>query len=172
MPANSMLLYLLIPAAAVLGAVAVKFLDYLRRKEADSEARSILERAHLEIANRKKEAELEIKENTLQQRAQLEADMSKIRDELHERERGMNRKDEALGQRAEHLSKQERAVEGTQRRLTERMQETDRRGEELTKLLDIQRQTLHQLTGMSREEATSRLLSLLENELQQEAGSL
>lgn len=172
MPENPTLLYFLIIVAAILGAASVKFLDFLRRKEADSEARAILERAHLEISNRKKEAELEIKESMLQQRSQLESDMSKVRDELHERERLLNRKDESLGQRAEHLSKQERAVEGTQRRLTERLQETDRRSEELTKLLDIQRQTLHQLTGLSREEATSRLLSLLENELQQESGNL
>ncbi len=167
-----LVVYVFIPLAALLGAGVVKLLDRLRKKEAEAEARSIIQRAQLEIANRKKEAELEIKESMLQQRGQLEGEINRTRDELHERERALNRKDEAQAQKADHLGKQERAVEQTQRRLSERLMDTERRSEELSKLLDIQRQTLHQLTGLSRDEATSRLLSLLETELQQEAGTL
>ena len=49
-------------------------------------------------------------------------------------------------------------VEGNQRKLTEKIEETNRRNEELGKLLDLQRQTLHQISGLSRDEATRRLL--------------
>ncbi len=70
------------------------------------------------------------------------------------------------------LRKQERIVEGTQRRLTERLEDTNRRNEELTKLLDMQRQTLHDLSGLNRDEAEQRLLSMLETELSQETGSI
>ena len=57
-------------------------------------------------------------------------------------------------------------VEGTQRKLAERIEDTNRRNEELANLLDLQRQTLHQLSGLSREDATRRLLDMLEAELQ------
>ena len=63
-------------------------------------------------------------------------------------------------------------VETTQRKLAERIEDTNRRNEELQKLLDLQRQTLHQLSGLSREEATRRLLEMLDNELQNEQGAM
>ena len=67
---------------------------------------------------------------------------------------------------------QERFVEGTQRKLTEKIQVTEKRNQELAKLLDLHRQTLHELSGLSCEEATSRLLAILEQQLQQEAGAV
>jgi ribonuclease Y len=42
----------------------------------------------------------------------------------------------------------------------------------MDKLLDLQRQTLHELSGLSREEATERMLALLEQELQKQAGAM
>ena len=63
-------------------------------------------------------------------------------------------------------------VETTQRKLAERIEDTNRRNEELQKLLDLQRQTLHQLSGLSREEAARRLLEMLDNELQNEQGAI
>jgi ribonuclease Y len=166
------LVYCLIPFAALLGVLAVKFLDRLRGRDADAEAKMVVEQAHLEIANRKKEAELEIKEASLREKERLEQEQKVVRDQLDERERLLNRQKEANEQRAEQLAKQERAVEGTQRRLSERLAETDRRSEELAKLLDIERQTLHQVTGLSKQDATAKLLEILERELSQEAGQL
>ena len=58
----------LIVGAAVAGAAAIKFLDRLRRKDVENEARMILEKARQDIANRKKEGELEIKEEMIKQR--------------------------------------------------------------------------------------------------------
>lgn len=145
---------------------------HFRRRGAMTDAEAIRERAQLEVANRKKEAELEIKENMLRQRTDLEAEIGKFREELREKERQLDRREELLNQKADHLQKQERAVEGTQRRLTEKLSETERRGQEMTKLLDIQRQTLHELSGLNRQEATTRLLTLLDQELQHETGNL
>jgi ribonuclease Y len=42
----------------------------------------------------------------------------------------------------------------------------------MTKLLDLQRQTLHELSGLSREEAVKRLLDGLQEELSQESGAM
>ena len=80
----------------------------------------------------------------------------------------LDKRQDALEQQIEQLRKQEKMVETTQRKLAERIEDTNRRNEELAKLLDLQRQTLHQLSGLSREEATRRLLEMLDNELQHE----
>jgi ribonuclease Y len=84
----------------------------------------------------------------------------------------VEKREEVLTQQAEAVQKQERIVESTQRRLSEKLEGLQRRSEELDKLLDLQRQTLHQVAGLSREEATRRLLSTLSDELSQETGAI
>ncbi len=158
--------------SAVLGAVAVKFLDRLAHRDAESKARSILERADLDAANRIKEAELEIKTKALEQKAETERELGKLRDELRERERLLDKRHDALEQQAEGLRKQERMVEQNQRKLSERLEEAGRRNDDLAKLLEMQRQTLHHISGLDKDEATKRLLNMLQEELSQEAGSL
>jgi ribonuclease Y len=158
--------------AAVLGFVVTKLVDRLRRRDAETEAREIIARADRESANRRKEAELEIKELAIQQKAEGERELTKMRQELHERERLLDKRQDATEQQIDQLRRQEKMVEATQRRLTEKIEETNRRSEELTSLLDVQRQTLHSLSGLSREEATRRLMEMLDSELQHEAGAV
>ena len=156
----------------VLAVVLIKLLDRLRRKDAETEARQIVERAEREAADRKREAELEIKERALQQKSEAEREFSRVREELRDRERSLDKRHEAIEQQTEDLRKQERIVETTQRRLTERLEDANRRKEELGKALEAQRQTLHELSQLSREEATRRLLEMLDEELTQETGSI
>ncbi len=158
--------------AAGLTFFLVRLLDRLRRKDAESEAKEILRQAHQEIDARRREAELEIKEVAIHQKAEGEKELRRIREELHERERLLDKRQDALEEQAEQLRKQERIVESTQRKLTERIQDTNRRKEELSKLVDLQRQTLHELSGLSHEEAVQRLLDLLDKQLQQETGAV
>ena len=146
--------------SAVVGATlafsAVKLLDRLRRRDAESEAQMILERAQIDAANLVKEAELRVKEESIQQKADMDRELNKLRDQLRERERSLDKRQEAAEQQAEHLRKQERIVEATQRRLTEKIDDTDKRNLDLSKLLDLQRQTLHELSGLNRDEPTTR----------------
>jgi hypothetical protein len=65
--------------AAILAVVIVKWIDYLRNIDADKRAREITERAEREIETRRKEAELEIKERAIQQKADGEKELSQIR---------------------------------------------------------------------------------------------
>jgi ribonuclease Y len=156
--------------ASVMSVVFVKLLDRLRKKDAESEARQILERAEHEAANKLKEAELEIKARTLDEKAAAERELAKTRDELRERERVLDKRQETHEQQIEDLRKQERHVEGTQRRLAERLEDVNARQEEAAKLVDMQRQRLHEVSGLNRDEATNRLLRLLEDELAKETG--
>ncbi len=159
-------------AVAVLSVVAVKFLDRLRRKDVETQSREILERAQRDAANRLKEAELEIKEKALTQKTETENELAEIRDDLRERERSVDKRHEALEQQSDDLRKQERIVEGTQRRLAEKLEDTTRRNEELGKLIEMQHQTLHQVSGLSRDEAARRVLEAMEQELSKEAGAM
>ena len=161
-----------IVGSALLTFLAIRLLDRLRRRDAEAEARQIIHKAEEEADTRRREAELQIKEMILQEKAEAEKELRRLRKELHERERMLDKRQDALEQQAEQIRKQEKIVESTQRKLTERIQETNRRKEELSKILDLQRQTLHELSGLSKEEAAKRLLEMLESQMQQEVGAL
>jgi ribonuclease Y len=163
----------LILIGAAVGSFAVlRMLDRLRRRDAESEAREIIHQAQQDAETLRRKTELESKENELKLREETEKEFRRVRAELHERERLLDKRQDALEEQAEQLRKQEKMVESTQRKLTERIQEANRRKEELTKLLDLQRQTLHELSGLNQEEATKRLLELLDQQLQQETGAV
>lgn len=159
-------------AAVILTFVMVKFIDYLRQTDAEKRAQEIIGRAENEVENKLREADLVVKEKAIQQRAEGERELASFRQELHERERQLDKRQDAIDQQADQLRKQEKMVEATQRKLAERIEDTNRRNEELAKLLDLQRQTLHELSGLNREEATERLLEALERQLQKETGAL
>lgn len=157
--------------ASILTFILVKALDRLRLTDAENKARELLAQTEREIETRRKEAELEIKERAIQQKAEGEHELALIRQELHERDRLLDKRQDALEQQQDQLRKQEKMVESTQRKLAERIDETNRRNDELGRLLDLQRQTLHQLSGLNKEEATHRLLEMLQTELTHEIGA-
>ena len=157
---------------AALAFVGLRLLDRLRRRDAESEADRIIQQAQTEAANLTREAQLKAKEENIKQRADMDRELNKGRDQMRDRERLLDKRQELVEQQAEDLRKQERIVEGTQRRLTEKITDTEKRNDELSKLLDMQRQTLHDLSGLGKEEATERLLEMLDRELQRETGAL
>lgn len=159
-------------AGLAIGAVVVKVLDRVRKRDAESEATRILEHARQEAANKVREADLEIKERALRERAEIDRDLNKGRDELRDRERLLDKRQELTEQQTDDLRKQEKMVEANQRKLAERLDEVNRRGDELNKLMDSQRQTLHQLSGLSRDEATKRLMGKIEEDLSSEIGGM
>jgi ribonuclease Y len=161
-----------VAAATFLTVILIKLLDRLRLKDAESRAKAILAETEQQRTNRLREAELEIKEKALQEKSAVEKELAKTRHELHERERSLDKRQDLLEQQGEHLQKQERMVENTQRKLAEKLEDIARRNAELSKLLDLQRQTLHELSGLSKEEATQRMLQMLEQELTHQAGAL
>ncbi len=150
----------------------VRFLDAMRRADAKSQAKEILQRAELDADAKRREAELYAKEQAIQLKEKHENEQRLIRQELHEKERSLDKRQDIIDKQAENLRKQEKLVENTQRKLTDRIEETNRRNDELGKLIDKERITLHEYSGLNREEATNRLLGLLDNELREEAGSL
>ena len=166
------LLVVFLVIAAILAVIIVKALDYFRRQDAKSQAQRIIEEADKEIETRRREAELKSKEELLQKKADFEKEFMATREKVHAQARDVEKRNDLLDSRAEELQKQERMVEGNQRKITERMAQVKKRNEELDQLLEEQRKALHQVSGLSHEEATDRLLKLLDQELEQQTGSI
>ena len=150
--------------AAALTFFIVKFLDRLRKVDAENAAREILGKAEREAATQLKEAELSIKEKELAQKAETEKQLTKSRDELRERERVLDKRQETIEHQTDDLRKQEKIAETTQRRFTEKLDEVKSKNEDLSKVLEQQRQSLQNISGLTTTEATRRLMEKLENE--------
>lgn len=158
--------------AAFLGMAVFKLLGYLRKHDAEKEAQQIIEKAEIQATTRRKEAEVEAKELALREKTRIEEQLNGIRQKLFERERHLDKQQDLLESRADQLQKQEKMVENNQRKLSERTEDANRRQAELDNLLNVQRQALHQISGLSPDEAKRRLLERLDQELANEQGAI
>ncbi len=169
---NPWLIIFVAIVAALMGMGVIKLLGHLRKRDAEKEARQIIEKAEIQASARHKEAEVEAKELALREKTRIEEQLNDARQKLFERERHLDKQRDLVEQRAEQLQKQEKMVENNQRKLAEKLEDANRRQSELDNLLDIQRQTLHQISGLGPEEAKRRLLERLDQELAHEQGAL
>jgi ribonuclease Y len=158
--------------SAAMGMGVFKLLGYLRKRDAEKEARLIIEKAEIEAKSRRKEAEFEAKELALREKSKIEDQLNEARQKIFERERQLDKQQDMVAQRGEQLQKQEKMVESNQRKLAEKLDDANRRQAELDDLLDIQRQTLHKISGLNAEDAKRQLLEQLQRELTNEQGSL
>ncbi|HEX4415910.1 MAG TPA: ribonuclease Y [Lacipirellulaceae bacterium] len=169
---NQWLIVVVALVAAFMGMGLIKLLGYLRKHDAEKEARQILEKAEIQASARHKEAEVEAKELALREKSRIEEQLNEARQKLFERERHLDKQQDLNEGRADQLQKQEKMVENNQRKLSERVEDANRRQAELENLLNVQRQALHQISGLSPEEAKRRLLERLDQELAHEQGAI
>ena len=85
--------------------------------------------------------------------------------------RALDKRQTQIDQQADDLVKQEGYIESTQNRLKIKLEQASQHERDLHEIFEKQRKELHRLTGLSKEEATKRLLRLLEDELHDEVGS-
>ena len=156
----------------VLGLIGYHLFLVIRKNEAGKQADAIRGEAERDVSSRLKETELKIKEMELASKAKMDDQNNRAKDELRDRERELDRRESNLHQQTDSLKKQEKIVEGTQRRLTDKLEQVSQKDGELAKVLDKQRHLLHEASGLGKEEATTRLLDLLEDELAGETGAI
>jgi len=161
--------------AAVIGLLVgvggLLLVNYLRGRDLKAQSQAILDKARADADNVVRAAQLEAKEKALQQKQNLEGEVTKLREQVRKKEVALDRREESLQQTADDFRKQEKMVEANQRRLAEKMQEATKRSEETKRVLAQQTQQLQQLSGLSKEEAGERLLKLLERELEADIGN-
>ncbi len=155
----------------VLGAGGFAGFLFVTRMNAKQQAAELVETGRKKAEEIQREAELQAKENLLAKKTELEDMRSKTLAEVRREREQVEQREQQIKAQSEGLRKQEKMVEASQRRLTEKLERNTKREKDLEELLNQQQQQLHQITGLSREEATQRLLSLLESELSSEIGT-
>lgn len=155
----------------ILGSALVLLYSFVVGRGAHAKARAILDQGQRDAEGIKKDAEVQLKELELKREAEAERKLSKSREEIHQRERSLDKRETSLQQQADDVKKQEQFIESSQNRLKVKLEQVSQTEKDLNTILDKQRKQLHQITGLSKEDASQRLLKLLEDELQGEVGS-
>jgi ribonuclease Y len=142
--------------------------DRLNVTSAQNRAVEIRTQAEKEAETIRKEAELKAKDELFKKREEFNRETEQTRAELREQDRRLEKRGDALEEQQQMLLKKDRALQHTERKLHERREQLDKRLEEADALLAKQAQRLHELSGLSREQAERLLLERLDRELADE----
>lgn len=163
---------LLIVLALAAGFGGGLLLDRVLRGAAYRKRDEILALARTEAESLRKAVELEAKAEVISRREELDKEYNRIRDELREQERRLDRRETTLNELQQDTAKKERMLELQQRKLTERAEALETREQQLHSVLKEQQEQLFRISGMSQASAQELLLTRLNNELRNETGAV
>lgn len=133
--------------------------------QAQSRAQEIVETGRREAEQSRKDVELRAKDELFHKRDEFNREMEQARSELREHERRLEKREDAADQKQKLLAKKERVLEHNQKKLVERKELIEKKSRELETAIKEQMERLHELSGMSRDQAEKVLLERLEREL-------
>jgi ribonuclease Y len=170
MSATGIIIALLIGLAIGLGFGFV--VERLRQGSAYRTRDEILKQAQVEAGNIVKAQELAIKEELFKRREAMEKDLQKLRDELRDGERTLDRREVLLNEQQEDIQKKERMLELTQHKLADRSKALEIRDRELERVLAQEQEQLFKISGLDKKTGTELLLERLDRQLKNETGAL
>lgn len=143
-----------------------------RKTSAELQAKEILERSQRDAEDRKRELELQAKDELYRLRAELDKEAQERRAELQKLEKRLIKKEENIDNKLEIIEKKERDIASQERKFNSRKKEFDQREKQLAKLENEQRQVLSKLSGLSPQQAKEMLLSRMRDEAKYEAAGM
>jgi len=158
-----MLIYVLVGVMG--GWVITTLITRLRTRSLLNRARDKLSQVEEEIRNRKREIELEKKEELHRVRAVFEQETKEKTDELHKLSRRLIEREEALDHRLQELEKKKKSIFSKEEEL--------KKDKEEIKELEIKwRKEIEKASGISTEEAKKTLLETIKKEVKNEAAQI
>ena len=142
----------------VVGVMIRKKIAESKMQGAEQEARRIIESAKKEAENKKREEIYKAQEEIMNQRKELDQEIKERRGEVLLQERRNVQKEENLENKINLLEKKERELERKNLKL-------DEKNNEIEEVLNKQMEELQRISGLTKEEAKTYLLSELEKEL-------
>ncbi len=171
---------LILAVAIVFAAVVVPLVWWLvvRRAgrrivaQAKRQAAKTLEDAERQREAQLREAELAAKEKLLQARTEFESASRKRRSELEATERRLTQKEDNLDKRSSELGQREKELNQQDRQLVTREKEIERLEGVLSAAVAEQRTRLEQIAGLTSQQARDELVKGLEDEARVEAAHI
>jgi ribonucrease Y len=156
----------------LIGLLSAYLITRLRAQTARGLAEQILANANLQAETIRRQAELAVKEEVLKRREDLEAEIDRVRRDLRDQERRLEKRADTLDQKLDLQNKKEIEFVNQGRLLAEQQEEVRQRQVEVTQALAAQLETLQSISQLSANDARELLLKRVEEELRGEVGSL
>ena len=129
---------------------------------AEEKARAIIDEALLSAEAQKREALLEVKEESIRSRNELEKEIRDRRNEVQRNERRIQQKEEAIDRKTDALERKEQS-------LTSKEETLRRQKEEISKLSEQRVQELERISGLTSEQAQEYLLKIVEDDVKHDS---
>jgi len=137
---------------------------------AQAVAKKILAEAEKEAENKKREGELEAKEELHKARLKFENETRDRRHELLTLERRVIQREENLDRKVDVLEKKEVELNKKEHFISNKASQLTEKEKQYSSLIEEERQKLQQISGMTKEEAKQQLFAKYEEEVVKEAG--
>jgi ribonucrease Y len=136
-----------------------------QEEQAQARARDILDQARKDAERITKDAELQARDEMFSKREAFTRETDQARNDIRELERKLERKEASLDVRHKELVKKDKAVEHAKEKVTERKEALEKRTVELEALIREETERLHNLSGLTREQAEKLLIERVERDL-------
>jgi len=132
---------------------------------AQQKARKVVDDAIKEAESIKREARLEIKEETYKTKNELEQELKERRNEINRMERRIVQKEETLDKKAENFEKQQSQLQNFEKSLKKKEAKVDELKEQHLKELE-------EISGLTSEQAKEYLLKIVEEDVKHETAMI
>jgi ribonuclease Y len=162
---SSLFTLLIVGVAFAGGYFMSRFIKGKQLKLTEQEAQSIKDMAMRQAETIKKEAELQAKDILLKTRNEFEQDTKQRREELVVAEKRILQKEENVEKRLDLLDRKEKDLTSRVDVLRQKEADVAQKNEELVKLIQQEKELLHKISNLSRDEAKNMLLTRIDEEL-------
>ncbi|MFC2076488.1 ribonuclease Y [candidate division KSB1 bacterium] len=159
-------------AGLIVGWFATQRIGKTKLLNAEHMAQRIIDEAQREAEAQKKSALLETREEWYNNKLKFEKETEATREELHQFEARLAKKELNLDRKVDILNKKERDVEKRIRELQSKERIVRVKDERLSRLIEEQNQKLEKIAGMTASEAKEMLMKNLESEARLKASGL
>jgi len=140
-----------------------------RKTSAEIQAREIEERSQREAEARKRELELQAKDDLLRLRTEFDKEVQERRTELQKLEQRLIAKEENIDNKLVIIEKKEKDILSQEQKWNNRKNALDQREKQLAKLEGEQKRALSKISGLSPQQAKETLLARMRDEAKYEA---
>ena len=155
----------------VVGAALILLYNSATGKNAKKEAQKILDEANNQAKNTVKQAVLDGKTQVYDLKLQAEKEIKEKRSEVLDHENKLQRREDSLNFRDENLTQKERKLDEKLRKAEDKAAQLDKMEEELQSRIDGQIAILERVSNMSKEEARSELMEVVESKMADEVAA-
>jgi ribonuclease Y len=135
---------------------------------AGKDAAAIMENARKEAERIMKEAELTARDEAFRQKESCENEIASSRKELRNIEKRLIAREETVNERANQVEKKDSQLSELKEKLEQEHRELQHRSSELEELVRVEQRTLHEISGLTKQQATEALLAKMEEELEED----